>query len=133
MPTPYASTSGQTSASANFGKTMDDINVRSTGMKSSASENQLNAGYTAKYNARGTELKKIWQSVLRECHRSDPDRCGQVSRNVFIAALEKSDLDKVRMPLDCSAVNFGMTLLQLANLYPRFLLCPLFSQCRRRP
>jgi hypothetical protein len=100
MPTPYAA-SGMSSASGNFGKTVDDINVRSTGMKSSASDNQLNAGYTAKYNARGTELKKIWQSVLRECHRSDPDRCGQVSRNVFIAALEKSDLDKVSCTVGC--------------------------------
>ena len=41
------------------------------------------------------ELKRIWQSVLRECHRSDPERVGQISRVVFINALEKSDAHKV--------------------------------------
>jgi hypothetical protein len=108
MPTPLASSVGTTTNSAattlsqsNFGKTVDDINVNTrsigSGLRPSTTNpgSALNAGYTAKFNAKNTELKRIWQSVLRECHRSDPDRCGQVSRNVFISALEKSDLDKV--------------------------------------
>lgn len=41
------------------------------------------------------DLKRIWQNVLRECHRADPERVGQVSRNVFISALTKSDIDSV--------------------------------------
>ena len=40
-------------------------------------------------------LKQIWHQVLRECHRSDPERSGQVSRNVFISALQKADNGKV--------------------------------------
>lgn len=110
MPTPQAS-SNTTSAGSNFNtgglggslrsaKTTDDIDMRSsTGMSRTQSDNALNGGYTAKYNTKNTELKRIWQSVLRECHRSDPERCGQVSRNVFIAALEKSDVDRVSLRL----------------------------------
>jgi len=53
-------------------------------------------GFTSKFHGGSTtELKRIWQTVLRECHRSDPERVGQVSRMVFIAALEKGDSDKV--------------------------------------
>eukprot|EP00601_Ochromonadales_sp_CCMP2298_P003722 CAMPEP_0173190152 /NCGR_PEP_ID=MMETSP1141-20130122/12190_1 /TAXON_ID=483371 /ORGANISM="non described non described, Strain CCMP2298" /LENGTH=684 /DNA_ID=CAMNT_0014114237 /DNA_START=268 /DNA_END=2322 /DNA_ORIENTATION=+ len=54
----------------------------------------VGSGYTAAYKQNNTELKRIWQGVLRECHRSDPERCGQVGRNVFIAALQKCNLDK---------------------------------------
>lgn len=46
----------------------------------------------------GDELRRMWQAVLRECHRSDPERCGQVSRAVFIAALEKCNVDKSMAP-----------------------------------
>lgn len=110
IPTPLAShntSAGSNTNTGGFGgslrsaKTTDDIDMRSsTGMSRTQSDNMLNAGYTAKYsgpgnNNKNSELKRIWQSVLRECHRSDPDRCGQVSRNVFIAALEKSDVDRV--------------------------------------
>ena len=97
--------SAATSAgSANLNKTMDDADMLrgrtagTTGMGSrSSSMNKLNAGYTSNYNAKNSELKRIWQSVLRECHRSDPERCGQVSRTVFISALEKSDLERVSL------------------------------------
>ncbi len=41
------------------------------------------------------DLRRIWQAVLRECHRSDPDRSGQVSRTAFIGALEKANFGKV--------------------------------------
>lgn len=38
-----------------------------------------------------SELRRMWQKVLRECHRADPDRSGLVSRNSFIASLEKAN------------------------------------------
>lgn len=41
-------------------------------------------------------LRKIWQSVLRECHRADPERNGQVNRIAFIAAVERADVNKVK-------------------------------------
>jgi hypothetical protein len=59
-------------------------------------------GFTSKFHGGSTtELKRIWQTVLRECHRSDPERVGQVSRMVFIAALEKGDTDKVCITSYC--------------------------------
>jgi hypothetical protein len=93
-----ASTAASSAATAGGGAggSMDDIDLRNSSVRGSTGTlNKLNAGYTANYNSKNNELKRIWQSVLRECHRSDPERCGQVSRNVFIAALEKSDVDKV--------------------------------------
>ena len=35
-------------------------------------------------------LKRAWQSVLRECQRNDPERTGLVSRNTFVNALESN-------------------------------------------
>lgn len=95
LPSP-AHTAGLAS-SLRLSRAIDDIDLRNTAPRAQTA-GALNGGYTAKYNAKGTELKKIWQSVLRECHRSDPERCGQVSRNVFIAALEKSDLERAMTP-----------------------------------
>lgn len=43
------------------------------------------------------EMRRIWQAVLRECHRSDPDRSGCVSRIAFINALENANLTKVSL------------------------------------
>jgi Ca2+-binding EF-hand superfamily protein len=40
------------------------------------------------------ELRRIWQNVLRECHRVDPDRTGQINRNTFLTALERADNGK---------------------------------------
>ena len=48
-----------------------------------------------KYNDDRDNLKQIWHQVLRECHRSDPERSGQVSRHIFISALQKVDNGKV--------------------------------------
>jgi len=42
------------------------------------------------------ELRRMWQSVLKDCHRSDPDRTGNVSRNSFISALDAANESKVR-------------------------------------
>lgn len=44
------------------------------------------------------ELRKIWQGVLRECHRVDPERTGAVSRTAFIGAL-------TTMGMSAEAVN----------------------------
>ena len=40
------------------------------------------------------ELRRIWQRVLRECHKHDPDRTGCVSRVNFISALDIANVDK---------------------------------------
>lgn len=45
------------------------------------------------------EMRSIWQAVLRECHRADPERSGQVSRNVFISATERANARKVDLLL----------------------------------
>ena len=42
-----------------------------------------------------SDLKRVWHVVLKECHRADPERIGQVSRATFIAALQKADTGKV--------------------------------------
>lgn len=44
------------------------------------------------------ELRRIWQNVLRECHRKDPDRSGTVNRIAFINALEVSNAKSVMSP-----------------------------------
>lgn len=38
------------------------------------------------------ELRRIWQKVLRECHKSDPERTGCVNRVSFIRALDSASL-----------------------------------------
>jgi len=54
------------------------------------------------------DLRRIWQGVLRECHRQDPDRSGCVNRMAFINALELSNAGNV-MP--------AKTMAQLADKY----------------
>ena len=41
------------------------------------------------------DLRRIWQLVLRECHRQDPERSGCVNRRAFINALELASASKV--------------------------------------
>lgn len=67
----------------------DDIGLRSS----------KNFSATGSVMAENPELRKIWQNVLRECHRADPDRTGQINRNTFIAAIERGDLGKVSLLL----------------------------------
>jgi hypothetical protein len=43
-----------------------------------------------------SDLKRVWHVVLKECHRVDPERNGQVSRATFISALQKADTGKVK-------------------------------------
>jgi len=40
------------------------------------------------------QLKKLWQVVLRECHRADYDRTGFVKKVFFIEALNTANTDK---------------------------------------
>lgn len=65
-------------------------------------------------------LKKIWHSVLRECHRSDPDRIGQVSKAVFVAAVQTSDTSKTMTQADCDRLA---STYQLPNGRVNYLLC----------
>jgi Ca2+-binding EF-hand superfamily protein len=39
----------------------------------------------------GVDMRKIWQSVLRECHKNDHERSGLVNRIAFISALSAAD------------------------------------------
>ena len=58
---------------------------------------------SSKDNDPHSEMRRIWQVVLRECHRSDPDRSGCVSRIAFINALENANLNKVNLTA-CSSL-----------------------------
>jgi hypothetical protein len=69
---------------------MDDISVGALMASKKLSSSTRDGG--------GDDLRKIWHMVLKDCHRSDPDRSGQVSRTVFINALQKADSRKVTLP-----------------------------------
>jgi len=43
-----------------------------------------------------SEIRKVWQNILRECQKYDVDRIGLITRADFTAALEHSNLDKVQ-------------------------------------
>lgn len=57
-------------------------------LKKSAST--LSMSQSIEKSSAPSELRRIWQGVLRECHKSDPDRSGTVRRNVFISALDRA-------------------------------------------
>jgi hypothetical protein len=61
----------------------------------SSTTNFEDSAASSKQQPVNDDLRRIWQAVLRECHRSDPDRSGQVSRTAFIGALEKANFGKV--------------------------------------
>ena len=44
------------------------------------------------------ELRRIWQKVLRECHKADPERSGCVNRVMFIRALDSANVSKAMTP-----------------------------------
>jgi Ca2+-binding EF-hand superfamily protein len=50
------------------------------------------------------ELRRIWQKVLRECHKSDPERTGCVSRVYFIRALDGANLSNSMTPSAMSSL-----------------------------
>lgn len=77
--------------SKNETKAQDDIKV---GLAKSASYDWT-AANNSTLHLENPELRKTWQAVLRECHRSDPERTGQVNRITFISALEKGQVSKV--------------------------------------
>jgi len=68
----------------------------------------------------GDDLKRIWHMVLKECHRSDPERNGQVSRTVFIAALQKADTSK---SMTADAMNKLADEFVLSNGLVNYLYC----------
>jgi Ca2+-binding EF-hand superfamily protein len=53
-------------------------------------EMKLSKSMSMSQSSAPSELRRIWQGVLRECHKSDPDRSGTVRRNVFISALDRA-------------------------------------------
>ncbi len=89
---PFLSNSGQLSkkvtlaeAAANRKQAEEDERLRSKSI--SINENMR------KVDPSG-ELRRIWQRVLRECHKSDPERSGCVSRVMFIRALDAANIGK---------------------------------------
>ena len=64
----------------------DDISVGTNAFATKKSSTGVNS-----------DLKRVWHVVLKECHRADPERIGQVSRATFISALQKADTGKVCM------------------------------------
>jgi hypothetical protein len=71
----------------------DDISIGTTSTIKAAKA-------SAQFSNETDDLKRIWHAVLRECHRSDPERNGQVGRTVFIAALQRANLGKVNLFLN---------------------------------
>lgn len=68
----------------------DDISIR----KLSSDRPPLGNTSSSSSSGAPTEMRKMWQNVLKDCHRSDPERSGNVSRNSFIAALDAANDDK---------------------------------------
>lgn len=105
----------RTSSRGNFGASSSSMRRVAT-----AAGTGFNNGSNSN-SGEGADLKRVWHAVLRECHRSDPDRSGQVNRTQFISALEKANLNQVRLhPIDCKAVCDHC-----------LILIPLYSHCRR--
>lgn len=60
------------------------------------------------------QMRRMWHTALRLCHRSDPKRSGFVLKNVFVAALETADTEHTLSP---ETVNkFAHEYLQHGNL-----------------
>lgn len=73
-----------------------------------------------KFGDEKDNLKQIWHQVLKECHRSDPERSGQVSRNVFISALQKADNGKT---MTAESMNKLADSYTLSNGLVNYLFC----------
>lgn len=52
-------------------------------------------GNNNNHNHDSVDLKRVWHTMLKECHRADPERTGHVSRNAFITALERGNTNSV--------------------------------------
>jgi hypothetical protein len=90
-------------------KAVDDINLRPS--NSTATFNDTNSfsssqEFSLPGSTNNPELKRIWQGVLRECHRADPERTGQINRIAFINALERSNLSNVSVFVVISMLFF---------------------------
>ena len=75
------------------------FNQSQTASSSTAAKDDMSVGTNtfAKKSSTGihSDLKRVWHVVLKECHRADPERNGQVSRATFISALQMADSGKV--------------------------------------
>lgn len=84
-----AAASTATLSRGNNSVTMLDPSPASSMRLSSLSTTALmQATNNASSTAANSDLRKIWQAVLKECHHADPDRTGQINRVAFIRALE---------------------------------------------
>eukprot|EP00597_Dinobryon_sp_UTEXLB2267_P001077 CAMPEP_0170069002 /NCGR_PEP_ID=MMETSP0019_2-20121128/7808_1 /TAXON_ID=98059 /ORGANISM="Dinobryon sp., Strain UTEXLB2267" /LENGTH=692 /DNA_ID=CAMNT_0010276873 /DNA_START=292 /DNA_END=2370 /DNA_ORIENTATION=- len=88
---------------------VDDISVGTQAFSSSKSN-----------KSGGDDLKRIWHMVLKDCHRADPERNGQVSRTVFISALQKADTSK---SMSADAMNKLADEYILSNGLVNYLYC----------
>jgi Ca2+-binding EF-hand superfamily protein len=66
------------------------------------------------------DMRRIWQAVLRECQRHDPNRTGTISRTGFIYALTNQKLGKA---MGVSAVNAMADKFRTASGYVDYVSC----------
>jgi hypothetical protein len=92
---PLGNTSTSTSDQAMNMNSSNSGMELTTGRAPSMSSSKSSAQLGGSSGAPQAQLRSMWQKVLKECHRSDPDRSGHVRRNSFIAALESSNLNNV--------------------------------------
>ena len=76
-------------AGSSLKRANDDSTLRLT-----ASTSNLSFGNQSESHD-SVDLRKGWHTMLRECHRADPERTGHVSRNAFISALERGNSNNV--------------------------------------
>lgn len=100
------------SQSVNFAKTMPEAKsvdmFNHTGgnmnQKMTATVSTIRPSKSAGSLTGGNDMRKVWQAVLRDCHRSDPQRTGQIARTAFIAAISHANLDEVQTLSICYAL-----------------------------
>lgn len=97
-------------------KAVDDINLRpsnATGTFNDTSNLSSSQEFSLPGSTNNPELKRIWQGVLRECHRADPERAGQINRIAFINALERSNLSNVSVSIVALVANLILLFLMI--------------------
>lgn len=124
----HAKSSGNQHAASttNLAATLPSSPLRLTALSLPADDLDIGRGSRTTFaNTTGSlpDMKKTWQQVLRECHRADPERTGQVNRMTFIAALERADNGKTMTP---EAINKFADQYALSNGLINYLL--LFRQ-----
>ena len=83
--------------SESTGKETNMFSSMNSSMNKSNSKKTLSINEDMRKVDPSGELRRIWQGVLRECHRHDPDRTGCVSRLAFIRSVESANNNKGQM------------------------------------